>query len=196
MGCFLKDRDRVQLSSWLRKDCNFKLLYKTSRDGGTPQTFHNMCDNKGPTVTIFYNTDNNVYGGYTSLCWDSSDMWYKDESSFLFQLYCNRIWKPNMFTTSEVSLRKTTTNVLLMSTYGPTFEDLPSFNTQIEKKPDQYKMSTTNLFSGRFYNTGSEDMKSITNGHNNVTDLEVYVVEGIRHTNYFLWRTYRQSSAH
>lgn len=38
-------------------------------------------------------------------------------------------------------------------------------------------MSTTNLFSGRFYNTGSEDMKSITNGHNNVTDLEVYMVE-------------------
>lgn len=196
MGCFLKDRDRVQLSYWLGKDCHFKLLYKISRDGGTPQTFHNLCDNKGPTVTIFYNTDNNVYGGYTSLCWDSSNTWYKDESSFLFQLYCNRIWKPNMFTTNEVSLRKTTTNVLSMPTYGPTFEDLPSFNIKIEKNLNQYNMGTTSLFSGRFYNTGSEDMKSITNGHNNVTDLEVYMVEGNSHTDYFLWRTYSQSSAH
>lgn len=57
-------------------------------------------------------------------------------------------------------------------------------------------MSTTNLFSGRFYKTGSEDMKSITKGHNNVTDLEVYMVEGNSHTDYFLWRTYSQSSAH
>lgn len=191
MGCFLKGRDRVQLSYWLGKDCHFKLLYKISRDGETPQTFHNLCDNKGPTVTIFYNTDNNVYGGYTSLCWDSSNTWYKDESSFLFQLYCNRIWKPNMFTTNEVSLRKTQTNVLANSAYGPTFEDLPSSIIKIEKNLNQYNMSTTNLFSGRFYNTGSEDMKSITNGHNNVTDLEVYMVEGIRnsHTDYFLWRT-------
>lgn len=196
MGCFLKDRDRVQLSSWLRKDCHFKLLYKTSRDGGTPQTFHNLCDNKGPTVTIFYNTDNNVYGGYTSLCWDSSNKWYKDDSSFLFQLYCNRIWKPNMFTTNEVSLRKTPTNVLANSAYGPTFEDLPSFITKIEKNLNQYNMRTSELFSGRFYNTGMEDMKSITNGHNNVTDLEVYMVDGNSHTNYFLWRTYSQSSAH
>lgn len=57
-------------------------------------------------------------------------------------------------------------------------------------------MGKTSLFSGRFYNTGSEDMKSITNGHNNVTDLEVYMVEGNSHTDYFLWRTYSQSSAH
>lgn len=57
-------------------------------------------------------------------------------------------------------------------------------------------MSTTDLFSGSFYKTGSEDMKSITNGHNNVTDLEVYMVEGNSHTDYFLWRTYSQSSAH
>lgn len=90
-----------------------------------------------------------------------------------------------MFTTNEVSLRKTTTNVLSMPTYGPTFEDLPSFNIKIEKNLNQYNMGTTSLFSGRFYNTGSEDMKSITNGHNNVTDLEVYMVEGNSHTDYF-----------
>lgn len=175
---------------------SFQTFVQNQQRRGTPQTFHNLCDNKGPTVTIFYNTDNNVYGGYTSLCWDSSNKWYKDESLFLFQSYCNGIWKPNMFTTSEVSLRKTQTNVLLLSTYGPTFEDLPSFHTKIEKNLNQYNMSTTNLFSGRFYKTGSEDMKSITKGHNNVTELEVYMVEGNSHTDYFLWRTYSQSSAH
>ncbi|XP_052678117.1 interferon-induced protein 44-like [Crassostrea angulata] len=66
---FETDRDKLQLSSWFGKECHFKLLYKISRDGGSPQTFHNLCDNKGPTVTIFYNTDNNVYGGYLSDSW-------------------------------------------------------------------------------------------------------------------------------
>lgn len=32
-------------------------------EGGSAKMFHELCDNKGPTVTIFFNTDNNVYGG-------------------------------------------------------------------------------------------------------------------------------------
>lgn len=48
-------------------------------------------------------------------------------------------------------------------------------------------MSIINLFSGKFYNIGREDMKFIINGYNNVIDLEVYVVEGICYINYFLW---------
>lgn len=173
MDCFLKDRDRLQLSSWLRKECHFKLLYKISRDGGSPQTFHHLCDNKGPTVTIFYNTDNNVYGGYLSESWLSIGGWIKDTSSFLFQFYSNCEWKPN-----KLSLKLLGHNVYFHKSNGPTFENLPSFEGNIEKYSNHYKMSTKALFSGSYYETGRENAQSIANGHNNLTDLEVYLVKG------------------
>lgn len=63
MAELLTRKDKKQISRWIGRDCQFELLYKISRDGTSYQTFHNLCDNKGPTVTIFYNKDNNVYGG-------------------------------------------------------------------------------------------------------------------------------------
>lgn len=173
MGCCLKDRDILQLSSWLGEDCHFKLLYKISRDGGSAEKFHELCDNKGPTVTIFYNTDNNVYGGYLSRSWQRSGGWITDGSSFLFQLYSNRKWNPHIF-----ELKNTETNVYFDEDYGPKFEELHSFRESIEKTSDHYEMSTSDLFGNIFYNTDDNDAESIANGHNNVTELEVYLVKG------------------
>ncbi|XP_034306903.2 interferon-induced protein 44-like [Magallana gigas] len=172
MDCYLKDRDRLQLSSWLGKECHFKLLYKISRDGGSPQTFHYLCDNKGPTVTIFYNTDNNVYGGYLSESWLSTGGWITDRSSFLFQFYSNSEWKPN-----KIPLKIRGKNVLFYESNGPTFENLPSFEGNIEKTSNCFEMSTKDLFSGSYYNTGLKNAQSIANGHNNLSDLEVYLVK-------------------
>lgn len=62
----LTRRDKKQISRWISKDSQLELLYKLSRNGGSAKMFHELCDNKGPTVTIFFNTDNNVYGGYLS----------------------------------------------------------------------------------------------------------------------------------
>lgn len=67
------------------------------------------------------------------------------------------------------------------------FEDLFLFCIKIEKNFNQYNMRIDNFFSGRFYNIGSEDMKFIINGYNNVIDLEVYMVEGNSYIDYFLW---------
>lgn len=63
MDGLLTCKIKTQLSHWISKDSQFKLLYKLSRDGGSTNMFHELCNNKGPTVTIFYNTDDNVYGG-------------------------------------------------------------------------------------------------------------------------------------
>lgn len=38
-------------------------------------------------------------------------------------------------------------------------------------------MNTEKLFDGSYYVTGSANPKSIANGHNNVADLEVYLVK-------------------
>lgn len=178
MDCYLKDRDRLQLSSWLGKKCHFKLLYKISRDGGSPQIFHYMCDNKGATVTIFYNKDNNVYGGYLSDSWRRTGLcgtegWITDTLSFLFQLYSNSKWQPNLFPL----VSGTTSNVYFDANYGPTFDNLRSFEGVIQKTSDHYEMKSAGLFNGGYYATGSANAQSIANGHNNVTDLEVYLVK-------------------
>lgn len=173
MDCYLKDRDKLQLSSWFGKECHLKLLYKISRDGGSPQTIHNLCDNKGPTVTIFYNTDNNVYGGYLSDSWRSTGSWCADKSSFLFQLYSNFKWQPNMFPL----IKEKKFNVFFAANHGPAFDNLLSFEGDIQKTSNYYEMNTEKLFDGSYYVTGSANPKSIANGHNNVADLEVYLVK-------------------
>jgi hypothetical protein len=65
--------------------------------GATSQKFHELCDDKGPTVTVYYNADDNVYGGYTSLSWKSDGGWKRDEMSFLFKIYTNKRWEPRKF---------------------------------------------------------------------------------------------------
>jgi hypothetical protein len=63
------------------------LLYSSADHGCDPTVFHNNCDNKGPTVTIAYNINGNVYGGYARVSWMSGggESVY-DSDAFLFLL--------------------------------------------------------------------------------------------------------------
>ncbi|XP_062622114.1 interferon-induced protein 44-like [Saccostrea cucullata] len=167
MTALLITRDKKQLSEWIGKDCHFKLLYKISRDGCTPQKFHELCDNKGPTVTIFYNTDNNVYGGYASESWKSEGGWYTDENSFLFKLYTSSKWQPTIFPLKGGQ----TSNLYFNSGYGPKFEDLKSFENKVDSTLGSFSLTPDNMFQSRYYDSKNED------GHNNVTDMEVYLIK-------------------
>ena len=57
---------RDQLVSWIGRPCHFRLLYKISRDGCSAPTFHHKCDDQGPTVTVLYNKNDTIFGGYLS----------------------------------------------------------------------------------------------------------------------------------
>ena len=63
----------VMLSNWLRPVVQINgqwiLCWRASLHGWTVATFHSLCDNKGPTVTIVKDTNNNIFGGYTSKPW-------------------------------------------------------------------------------------------------------------------------------
>ena len=76
------------LKIWINPNLKIKaeLLYRLSRDGKEYQTFHNLCDNKGATLTIFRLTDGNILGGYTTKDWDNSNSWKQDQNAFLFSL--------------------------------------------------------------------------------------------------------------
>ena len=79
--------DEELIKSWLNnKKFKAELLFRKTRDGSTPNDFHNKCDNKGITLTFIETTKGFKFGGYTELQWDKSNSAKKDQSTFIFSL--------------------------------------------------------------------------------------------------------------
>ncbi|RGB30151.1 hypothetical protein C1646_711827 [Rhizophagus diaphanus] len=102
----------------------FNLLYRASRDGNTAAAFHNLCDNKGPTIVIakIANSEQ-IVGGYNPLDWKpilNKDNYYKSTNdSFIFS-FTDR----NNLQTLKVSYPKKDCqlySVISCSDYGPIF---------------------------------------------------------------------------
>ena len=70
-----------------------ELLYRLSRDGEEISKFHELCDNKGPTLTIFQVKDGNMGGIFTPLSWDIQSWTKNDKESFMFNLNKNEQYK-------------------------------------------------------------------------------------------------------
>ena len=80
------------------------LLYKASRDGWTPQKFHQLCDNKGAPYTRVTLADGRVVGAYTSVSWTSNAGYVNDTTAFLYdgtRKYTtdSGIWGPGAYAT-------------------------------------------------------------------------------------------------
>ena len=63
---------------------SLKLLYKASRDGWDPARFHQLCDNKGPTITIATFQDGRFIGAYSPISWGLDNRWINNTEVFLF----------------------------------------------------------------------------------------------------------------
>ena len=76
------------LKNWINPNMKIKseLLYRMSRDGIEYSKFHNLCDNKGATITLIKLEDGNILGNYTPLSWDSTSGWKNDLNMFVFNL--------------------------------------------------------------------------------------------------------------
>jgi hypothetical protein len=83
--CSEIDFDQNLVKSWLNdRNFNSELLFRKSRDGSTPDDFHNNCDNKGITIIFIETKKGYKFGGYTELQWDKSGTHKKDKSTFIF----------------------------------------------------------------------------------------------------------------
>ncbi|CAB4419745.1 unnamed protein product [Rhizophagus irregularis] len=68
----------------------FKLLLRGTRDGFTPEKFHEICNNKSHTVTIIkVKGSNEILGGYNPNTWKSNDMYDDTKDSFIFSFKNN-----------------------------------------------------------------------------------------------------------
>ena len=101
------------LKKWINPSRKMKaeLLYRLSENGDKYSTFHELCDNKGPTLTLFHIKDGDIVGIYTPLSWDSSffGYWKNDLDTFIFNLNKNQKYKK----------LNDTESVYCDSSYGP-----------------------------------------------------------------------------
>ena len=57
------------LSEWLGNDYKWKLLYRASEHGYSGESFHEYCDDEGPTLIIIKSSEGWIFGGYTTQSW-------------------------------------------------------------------------------------------------------------------------------
>ncbi|XP_015751613.1 PREDICTED: fibropellin-1-like isoform X2 [Acropora digitifera] len=111
----------VMLSRWLRpvaqSNGQWILCWRASLHGWAASTFHSLCDNKEPTVTIVKDTNNNTFGGYTSIPWRSGNRYKNDPKAFLFSLK-NPTNNPRKLLQLDSS---SSHSVYDGANYGPTF---------------------------------------------------------------------------
>ena len=95
---------------------SLELLYRGTRDGTQPEKFHNLCDDKGPTITLFKNEKGNIFGGFASISWKSSGEYQSAPDSFIFTL-------TNIYNTEPIKFpsKNDRQEVYHYSTYGPWF---------------------------------------------------------------------------
>ena len=65
-----------KLREWLGRMKKWKLIYRASEHGYTPESFHQYCDNKGPTLVVIKSTDGWIFGGYTTQSWSGDGIYY------------------------------------------------------------------------------------------------------------------------
>ena len=61
-----------QYDSYLREwagDYKWKLIYRASEHGYTAKSFHECCDDKGPTLVVIKSSGGWIFGGYTTQSW-------------------------------------------------------------------------------------------------------------------------------
>ena len=57
------------LRKWLGSDYKWKLLYRASEHDYTAKSFHEYCNDKGPTLVVIKSSRGWIFGGYTTQSW-------------------------------------------------------------------------------------------------------------------------------
>jgi len=179
----LADGEMDQLETWIGTGPKqFTLLYSATRDGCDATTFHQKCDNQGPTVTVLYNPQGSVYGGYTGQSWNSAGQYINDPTAFLYQLRFSGNEQRNKF---PVVHSRSGNAIYSITSRGPTFgggHNLHTFTNTINVSNGVYALNGYVRFNDSYQMSSvSPKVKSpddIHNGTMNVTEIEVYKVTG------------------
>jgi len=146
------------------------LLYSGHLHGWIRKDFHDRCDSKGRTVSLFQIEQGDCIGGYTSQCWESKHEWKADSSAFLFNLTRSR----------HFPSRATGTDIYCSSSYGPCFYGGDGDDLVAWGEPFNGKDNCISSANERGYNIPLVDGKNqLTNqkdGNFTISELEVWLL--------------------
>ena len=69
-----------------KKNIQYKLLYRASRDGDSSYTFHSKCDQKVNVLFVIQTIKGLKFGGYTEKTWEVTGSAKRDNNLFVFSL--------------------------------------------------------------------------------------------------------------
>jgi hypothetical protein len=105
----------IKLCEFSSKD-KWTLLYRGTRDGFGADDFQSKCDDHSNTLTIVKaKVSSNIFGGFTSINWNSTNGWKSDTNVFLFSL-TNKDNQP-----SKMKQISSASSIYCRSNYGPSF---------------------------------------------------------------------------
>jgi hypothetical protein len=84
------------LAAWIPTK-HMKLLYRRSRHGATPDAFHRLCDNQGPTLVLIQSTTDHIFGGFANTPWTSNNAFSNNPGGFIFTLFNPYNMPPTQF---------------------------------------------------------------------------------------------------
>ena len=62
------------LREWIGSDNKWKLIYRSSEHEYRAKSFHEYCDDKGPTLIVIKSSGGWIFGGYTTRSWSGRGM--------------------------------------------------------------------------------------------------------------------------
>jgi hypothetical protein len=148
------------------------LLYRGSHDGFVASNFRSKCDGESNTITIILPTKDFIFGGFSSLAWDSSGQWKVDNArkSFVFS-----VRNPHNSPDKKFSLTNPIYTISCHSSYGPTFGG--GSDIYVADGCNNNTSSYTNLGHSYTNDTGIAQTQFFTGERNfTVKEIEVFQV--------------------
>ena len=168
---------------------SLELLYRKSKNGTQPEKFHNLCDNKGPTITLFKNEKGNIFGGYASISWKSNGGSQSAPDSFIFTLTNIHNTEPIKFPSKNDKLE-----LYHNSSYGPCFGGGRDIGIDSDFSKNNFYSSfpyTYKDISGKGKSIFTGDTTNSSSGPFKIQEIEVFkintiILVAIRRINIFL----------
>jgi hypothetical protein len=165
----------------LVKLCSFppalkwNLLYRGTRDGFGADDFHEKCDGKGRNIVVVKSRNGNVFGGYTSVSWDSVSKYKSDPNAFLFSLV-NKTNSPVKINIGSIGGAEA---ICCSGECGPTFGAGPDLYIQSHGNTGEHNFSNLGrTYANANYRYGASESKLLMTGTYKfqVDEVEVFAL--------------------
>jgi len=152
------------LKKWISNgSVKFKLIFRASRDGFTPQAFHDKCDKYKNTVTIVQSNHGKIFGGFVDSDWAVTNNYKSTPNAFLFSLSDKE----------KYPVKSEQHAIYSNSTYLATFGG--GFDFCLAANCNTANTSYSNF--GHSYDTKGKAKESLVGGYNFTTkEIEVFQV--------------------